>query len=95
MTNHPNRNRKARKLPGDVYYTARNGGMYVKWNGRPEGQIYYTYDRDVAYGLDNDLACDEPQAGMTTDGWAMTSYQGADGRCYRAEVIKLAATYNR
>ncbi len=81
------------KLPNDVYYTARNGGMYVRWNGRPEGQVYYTHDRAAAYGVANDYSSDDPQAGMTTDGWAMTPYQGADGSCRRDRIIKMAAEY--
>ncbi len=80
MTNHPNRNRK---LPGDVYYTRLNGGMYVRWNGRPEGSVSYTYDRETAYGGEGDFD------------WTGTPYQGADGRCRRAEVVRLAAEYSR
>jgi hypothetical protein len=29
--------------------------MYVRWNGRPEGPVSYTYDRETAYGDDGDL----------------------------------------
>ena len=86
MTNHPNRSK--RKLPTDVYYTARNGGMYVRWNGRPEGQVSITSSKAVAYGLVDDNGMDE-------DGyrWQPTPFQGADGSCRRAEVIRLAAGY--
>jgi hypothetical protein len=89
MTNHPNRS-KARKLPGDVYYTARNGGMYVRWNGRPEGGVSITHSKAVAYGLVD-------ENGLDDDGfrWQRTPYQGADGSCRRAEVIRLAAEYSR
>jgi hypothetical protein len=83
------------KLPNGVHYTRRNGGMYVRWDGRPEGQVYTTYDRPVAYGGDDNFTCDNPQAGMTTDGWAMTPFQGADGSCCLARVIEMAAKYNR
>jgi hypothetical protein len=83
MTNHPNRSRKASRLPEGVYYTSRNGGMYVSWNGRPEGSVMVTIDRDTAYGEDGEF------------GWQSTPFQGADGRCRRAEVIRLAAEYFR
>jgi hypothetical protein len=87
MSNHPNRSRKSpQKLPGDVYYTRRNGGMYVRWNGRPEGLVSYTYERDRAYGRNNDLAW---------DGWTMTPFRGADGLCHTSRIIAMAANYGR
>lgn len=84
MANHPNRSRAAQKLPNDVYYTARNGGMYVRWDGRPEGQVSYTYDRSCALGHDD-----------AEFEWTGTPYQGASGSCRRAEVVRLAAEYSK
>jgi hypothetical protein len=69
------------KLPAGVYYSRRNGGLWVSWNGRPEGQVYYTYDRETAYGGEGDLP------------WASTPYQGADGACRLSHIIRLAAEY--
>lgn len=88
MTNHPNRNAKLGKLPAGVYYTARNGGMYVRWNGRPEGQVSITHSKAVAHGLVD---------GEDDDGfaWQATPFQGADGSCRRAKVVEMAAKYGR
>lgn len=90
MTNHPNRNAKLGNLPADVYYTARNGGMYVRWNGRPEGSVSITHSKAVAYGLVD-------ESGMDDDGfsWQHTPYQGADGSCRRSRVVEMAAKYGQ
>jgi hypothetical protein len=89
MTNHPNRKRDA-KLPADVYYTPISGGIYVRWNGRPEGQVSITHSKAVAYGLIDENGMDDDGFG-----WQGTPYQGESGRCRLAEVIRLAAEYAR
>lgn len=71
-----------RPLPSDVYYTPRNGGMYVRWNGRPEGTVSYTHDRDLAYGRESDFE------------WSLTPYQGANGSCRLGAILALAAEYS-
>lgn len=76
------------KLPSDVTFTRRNGGMWVKWNGRPEGQVYVTHSRDVAYGRVDENG--EDDQGFS---WQATPYQGASGSCRRTEIVKLAAEY--
>ncbi len=73
---------KRDKLPSGVYYTNRNGGLYVSWNGQPEGQIWYTYDPDTARGNEGEFP------------WVATPYQGADGSCYLRRVVRLAAEYS-
>ena len=85
MTNHPNR---SKKLPDGVTYTRRHGGMYVSWNGRPEGQVYITHSRDVAVGHVDDAG--EDDQGFH---WQITPYQGADGSCRRTTIVRMAADY--
>ena len=72
-----------RKLPAGVYYTRRNGGMWISWNGSPEGPVHYTYDRETAYGGEGELP------------WTGTPYQGASGSCRLLRVIELAAEYSK
>jgi hypothetical protein len=76
------------KLPDGVHYTPRNGGMYVSWNGRPEGSVWITWSKDVAYGRVD-------ATGHDVEGfkWDATPYQGASGGCSRSRIIKLAADY--
>ena len=76
----------SKRLPSNVYYTRRNGGMYVSWDGTPEGPVSYTYSRDIAWN---------PELTRDDDGyeWETTPFQGADGRCYTNRVIRLAAKY--
>ena len=76
------------RLPAGVTYTPRNGGLYVRWDGRPEGAISVTSSRNVAYGLVDDEGYDDHDFC-----WLGTPYQGADGRCRRSEVMRLAAEY--
>lgn len=59
-----------------------NGGMWVSWDGRPEGAIWVTHSRDVAYGA---------EYGPTGETWRHTGYQGADASCRWDRVIRLAA----
>lgn len=75
-----NRHRRA-PLPARVHYTRHNGGMYVHWNGRPEGQVTYTFDADTARDEDGEFP------------WVTTPYQGADGSCRLSRVLRLAAEY--
>lgn len=82
--------RPTRKLSPGVYYTSYNGGMYVRWNGRPEGSVYTTYSEAVAY--------DEVDVhGLDEDGysWQGTPFQGADGSCRLARILQLAAEYTK
>ena len=73
-----------KKLPAGVTYTPANGGMYVLWDGRPEGPVWVCFDR-----ADID---DDPAAG---DRWQHTPFQGADGSCMRNKVVRMAADYVR
>lgn len=77
---------KRKRLPSGTYYTPRDGGMYVHWDGTPEGPLSVTYDRDTAYGETH---------GSRYGGrkWLQTPLRGADGSCRRANVIRLAANY--
>ena len=72
------------KLPYGVTYTPRNGGMYVSWDGRPEGPVRVTFTREVAFGL-----AEDGEFGP----WQLTPFKGASGSCIRRRIIKMAAEY--
>lgn len=73
---------RSKRLPAGVHYSRRDGGMWVSWDGRPEGAIWVTHSRDVAYGA---------EYGPTGETWRHTGYQGADASCRWDRVIRLAA----
>jgi hypothetical protein len=75
-----------RRLPAGIYYTPRNGGMYVWWNGQPDGQVFYTFDRDLAWTR---APVDRGYLKL----WTPTPYHGSAGLGSLARVINLAAEY--
>lgn len=76
-------NTTRRRLPKDVHYSRREGGMWVSWNGRPDGAVWVTYCKEVAHGADY---------GPNGETWLPTGYQGADGSCRLGRILRLVAT---
>lgn len=73
------------KLPRDVRYSGAADGVYVEWNGTPEGQVRTTYSRELAYSNEG-----EDSDGNT---WQSTPFQGANGSCRWTEIVRLVVKY--
>jgi hypothetical protein len=71
-----------RPLPAGVYFSARNGGLYIYWNGTPGGYVTYTRDRKLA------------MRGFDGLEWLPTDYRGVDANCEIGRIIGLVAEYD-